>query len=80
MRVDKAPPAGEEDYRVEDALRTLSAAEEIKDDAALMKKVRALAADKAEDFSHIAAGSLAKRGLISDKQAERLKRSAAKDD
>lgn len=65
----------DDQWKVEDALRTLSRAEEIKSDPELMKKVRGLAEDKVEDFAKIA--GLAKRGLISDKQAERMRKGSA---
>jgi len=59
-------------YEIEDALRTLTRAEEVKADKTLMAGVEKLAKEKAREMNTIA-GSLAKKGLISDKQEAKLK-------
>lgn len=68
-------PASERRWEVEDALRTLTRAEEIKADKKLMGEVETHALEKAEELEEVAAKAkdFAKRGLISDKQAEKLK-------
>lgn len=71
--------AGERRWELEDALRVLTRAEELRSDPKLMRDVAKFAKDKAEEAEEVAE-SLSKRGLISDKEAERLRRSAAKDD
>lgn len=57
-------------YEIEDGLRTLSRAEEIKGDKGLMKEIAEHAADQA-DMARRTAG-MVKAGLISDKQAAKL--------
>lgn len=63
------------DWEVEDALRTLTKAYDIVKDEKMMAKVKKLAGTKAKEMSDIAGNMsvLAKRGLISDKQAEKVK-------
>lgn len=63
-------------YEVDDALRTLTRAEEIKADKSLIADVQKAAAARATDMQKIAGGktgALMKRGLISDKAAARMK-------
>lgn len=67
-------PQSEDRYKIEDGLRTLTRAEEVRSDKGLMAKIADHAADQAE-MAQRAAG-LARRGLISEKQAAKL---AAKD-
>lgn len=57
-------------YKVEDGLRTLTRAEEVRSDKALMAKI-ADHADSQAELMQRAAG-MAKRGMISEKQAEKL--------
>lgn len=57
---------------VEDALRTLTRAEEIKTDKSLMREVAKLAKEKASEMNTVA-DNLSKRGLISDKQRAKMK-------
>lgn len=57
-------------YRVEDGLRTLTRAEEVRSDKALMAKI-ADHADSQAELMQRAAG-MAKRGMISEKQAAKL--------
>lgn len=71
-----SPPSENDDWQVEDALRTLIRAEEIESDEKLMAKVRKLAAEKMDDMSEIAksdrADKAVRAGRISDKQAAKL--------
>lgn len=64
----------DEQWRVEDALRTLQRAGEIVHDAKLMAKVKAMAGEKADEMKAIAkqADKLAKAGRISPKQMAKL--------
>lgn len=57
-------------YEVEDGLRTLTRAEEVKGNKGLMKDIAAHAAEQA-DLAKRTAGMI-KSGLISDKQAAKL--------
>lgn len=60
----------DEKYKVEDGLRTLTRAEELRGDKGLMDKIAAHASEQAEIASR--AKMLVARGLISDKQSEKL--------
>lgn len=57
-------------YKIEDGLRTLTRAEELRGDKTMMDKIAAHAAEQSEIASR--AKMLVARGLISDKQAEKL--------
>ncbi len=50
-----AAPVGMDDWQVDDALRTLQRAEEIKKDPKLMAKVRAMAKDKLAALTKVTA-------------------------
>jgi hypothetical protein len=63
-------PASDDKYRIEDGLRTLTRAEEVRSDKALMAKI-ADHADSQAELMQRAAG-MAKRGMISEKQAAKL--------
>jgi len=63
-------------WEVEDALRTLTRAQEIQDNKSLMREVRTMASTKAKEMNAIA-GRLAKRGMISSKQMAKLDKRAA---
>lgn len=67
--------ASDEEWRVDDALRTLQRAGEIVKDAALMAKVKEKAAEQMDDLKVIAkqADRLANAGRISPKQMAKLK-------
>lgn len=60
----------ERKYQVEDGLRTLSRAEEVRADPKLMRDISAHAKEQAEIASRTA--TMIKGGLISDKQAARM--------
>lgn len=66
--------ATDDQWRVEDALRTLQRAGEIVHDAKLMAKVKECAAEKVVEMKAIekSAGALAKMGRISPKQMAKL--------
>lgn len=76
-------PASNEDWEIDDAVRTLTRAQEIENDPKLMAKVKKRAAEKAKELTEVANGqvaSMVKRGMISDKQADKLRaNSKAKD-
>lgn len=56
-------------WEIEDALRTITRAREICEDPVLMKAVKKLAGEKAEEMEAVAGklDGLAKMGLVSDK-------------
>jgi hypothetical protein len=61
-------------YEVEDALRTLQSAAKIIGDKKLMGEVKTMAKEKASEMEAVAnqASHLAKMGLISEKQMDKL--------
>lgn len=72
-----SPSKGERhSWEVDDALRTLTRAEEVKDDKGLMRDVAKKAREQAADMTKIA-DRLAGKGLISDKQREKMAAKAA---
>lgn len=71
-----AKSRGYDEWEVRDAMRTLMRAEEIEEDAKLMKLVKKAAAEEAEKMEEVSerADRLARRGLVSDKQLAKLKK------
>lgn len=69
-------PAPDRKWEVEDAVRTLTRAEEIKADPKMMEAVATMAKEKVDDMK--AVERLAKRGLVSDKQMAKAKAKAGK--
>jgi hypothetical protein len=69
-------PSEYDDWRVEDAMHTMLRAREIVADKKLMGLVKKKAKDHASKMADVArqADSLAKRGLVSDKQLAKLKK------
>lgn len=57
-------------YTIEDGLRTLTRAEEVRGDKKLMSKIQEHADSQAELMQR--AAGMAKRGMISERQAEKL--------
>jgi hypothetical protein len=72
-----AAPAADKDYEAEDALRTMTRAEEHQGDKDLMKRVGSHVQKQAASLSKVQA-KLQAQGLISDKQAEKMAKRAAK--
>lgn len=69
-------PRKHDEWEVRDAMHTLMRAEEIQGDTKLMELVRKEAAKEAAKMQEVSrrADSLAKRGLVSDKQLAKLKK------
>lgn len=67
-------PSSDDKWKTEDALRSLTSAEEVRADKDLHAKATALAAEKAAQMQRVAASAdnLAKRGLISDEERSRM--------
>jgi ribosomal protein S20 len=64
------------EWKVDDAVRTLTRAHEIEGDPKMMAKVKKRAAEQAAELTEVAGSKVAamvKRGLISEKQAAKLK-------
>jgi ribosomal protein S20 len=69
-------PVADRDWEIDDAVRTLTRAQEIEADPKLMEKVKKRAAEQAAELTEVAGSKVAamvKRGLISEKQAAKLK-------
>lgn len=69
-------PKTDRDWEIDDAVRTLTRAQEIESDAKMMAKVKKRAAEQAAELQQVAGtkiDALYKRGLISDKQAAKLR-------
>lgn len=67
-----------EDWRVDDAMHTMLRAREIVGDKKMMTKVKKRAKQHAAKMADVArqADSLARRGLVSDKQLAKLKKTS----
>lgn len=66
-----APCAPDPKWQAEDDVRTLERAEEVKSDPARLKRAATVATEKASAMNSVVAG-LVKRGLISDRQRDKL--------
>lgn len=67
-------PATDSKWEAEDALRTLTRAEEIKANPKLYAAAKAMASEKIEEMRRVSgkADDMAKRGLISEKERTKL--------
>lgn len=70
-------PMPDKDYEAEDALRTMQRAEEHQGDKPLMKRVGAHVQKQSASLAKVQA-KLQSRGLISDKQAEKMAKRTGK--